>query len=153
MAQQKRILHYKWDLYDTRHVVFRPAKLTAAALEEGYWQAYHDFYRWGSIFQGAWSKQKWSERARHLAYAGGWKKFEPLWDWIIRAKRVNAVRPLLESVLACFGRYLESKDDISRLHHAQKEESTNLHADSLFQLEPGACAETMAIEMTATKIE
>ena len=26
---------------------------------------------------------------RHLAYAAGWKKFEPLWDFIIRARRAG----------------------------------------------------------------
>ena len=39
-------------------------------------------------------------RLRHVAYAAGWKKFEPLWDWLIRAKRVSTMRPTLESVLA-----------------------------------------------------
>jgi hypothetical protein len=38
-------------------------------------------------------------RARHFAYAAGWKKFEPLWDMMIRAKRVARMRPVLERVL------------------------------------------------------
>ena len=42
-----------WDLYDTRHAVFRPARMTAAELERGYWRAYREFYRWGSIVRGA----------------------------------------------------------------------------------------------------
>jgi radical SAM superfamily enzyme YgiQ (UPF0313 family) len=108
---QGRMLHHNWDLYDTRHVVFRPEKMTADKLEAGYWQAYHDFYEWGSIFRGAWTKPSWPERLRHVAYAGGWKKFEPLWNWVIRAKHVTAALPVLESVLAGFGRYLTSKTD------------------------------------------
>ena len=32
-------------------------------------------------------------------YAGGWKKFEPLWDWVIRAKRVSQMLRILETVL------------------------------------------------------
>jgi hypothetical protein len=40
---------------------------------------------------------------RHIAYAGGWKKFEPLWDWVIRAKRVTSLLPMLEAVLTGFG--------------------------------------------------
>src|SRR5207244_60937 len=83
---QERLLHSNWDLYDTRHVVYRPAKRTPEALEAGYWRAYRDFYRWSSIFQGAWTKERWNERLRHVAYATGWKKFEPAWDVIIRAK-------------------------------------------------------------------
>jgi hypothetical protein len=40
---------------------------------------------------------------RHLAYAGGWKKFEPAWDAAIRAKQVVHALPLLEAVLTGFG--------------------------------------------------
>ncbi len=98
-----RITTYDWDRYDTRHVVYRPTHLTANELEQGYWKAYRDFYRWGSIWRGASSKGALLGRARHLAYAGGWKKFEPLWDWVIRARRVNQLLPLLENVLAEFG--------------------------------------------------
>src|SRR5215475_12805508 len=49
MEQEERILHSNWDLYDTRHTVFQPKLLTPAQLESGYWKAYKDFYRWGSI--------------------------------------------------------------------------------------------------------
>ncbi len=98
-----RITTRNWDLYDTRHAVFRPAKMSAEALEAGYAKAYQEFYRWGSIFSGAMNKPAWSGRLRHLAYAGGWKKFEPVWDWVIRARRVNSLLPLLELVLQGFG--------------------------------------------------
>ncbi|MEA3341630.1 MAG: radical SAM protein, partial [Chloroflexota bacterium] len=104
LATQGRITTSNWDLYDTRHAVFRPAKMTATALEEGYRRSYRDFYRWGSIFQGAWAKDGWAGRLRHVAYTGGWKKFEPLWDWVIRAKRVSNLLPMLEAVLAGLGR-------------------------------------------------
>jgi radical SAM superfamily enzyme YgiQ (UPF0313 family) len=109
MAAQGRLLHSRWDLYDTRHVVYQPAKLTPAALEQGYWRAYRDFYRWGSIVRGAWAKEGWTERLRHVAYAGGWKKFEPLWDWIIRAKRATHMLPALESILEGFGAHRPRK--------------------------------------------
>ena len=103
MADQGRLFHSNWDLYDTRHVVFRPARLAPAALEAGYWQAYHDFYRWGSILRGAQTKPNWVDALRHAAYAGGWKKFEPMWDWVIRAKQVSHLLPLLEEILETFG--------------------------------------------------
>ena len=35
--------------YDTRHVVYRPARLTPEALKDGYDWAYREFYRWSSI--------------------------------------------------------------------------------------------------------
>ena len=105
MQQQGRILHANWSLYDTRHVVYQPARMSPAVLETGYWKAYRDFYKWSSIWRGAASKNSLIGRARHMAYAGGWKKMEPLWDWVIRSKRVANLRPALEAVLTGFGRY------------------------------------------------
>jgi radical SAM superfamily enzyme YgiQ (UPF0313 family) len=102
MAAQNRIKHTNWNLYDTRHVVYQPQKLTSEQLEAGYWQAYRDFYRWGSIFKGAWTKETLAGSLRHLAYAGGWKKFEPMWDWVIQARRLPFLLPLLETVLTGF---------------------------------------------------
>jgi radical SAM superfamily enzyme YgiQ (UPF0313 family) len=99
MRREGRLLHHDWDRYDTRHAVHRPARLTPEALEAGYWHAYQSFYRWGSILRGAATKRSWKGRLRHLAYAGGWKKLEPLWDLVIRAKRVSALLPVLEAVL------------------------------------------------------
>jgi radical SAM superfamily enzyme YgiQ (UPF0313 family) len=103
MAAAGRITTSNWDLYDTRHVVYRPAHLSPEALEAGYWQAYRDFYRWGSILHGAATKPALGSRLRHLAYAGGWKKFEPLWDAVIRVGRVSRLLPVLEVVLSGFG--------------------------------------------------
>lgn len=99
MQAQGRITSQNWDLYDTRHVVFQPRRITTEALEAGYWRAYRDFYRWPAILQGAWTKPDLPGRLRHLAYAGGWKKFEPLWDLVIRLKRVSNFLPLLERLL------------------------------------------------------
>ena len=49
MQEQGRLTTSDWDLYDTRHAVFRPARMTAAQLEDGYAWAYREFYRWRSI--------------------------------------------------------------------------------------------------------
>jgi radical SAM superfamily enzyme YgiQ (UPF0313 family) len=103
MQAEGRITSQNWDIYDTRHTVFRPRQMSAEALETGYWRAYRDFYRWSSIFRGAWSKSDLASRLRHLTYAGGWKKFEPLWDLIIRLKRVSNFLPLLEGILDAEG--------------------------------------------------
>jgi radical SAM superfamily enzyme YgiQ (UPF0313 family) len=105
MKAAGRVLHDDWDLYDTRHAVFRHPGLTAEALEAGYWRAYRDFYRWGSILRGAMHKADGRGKLRHLAYAGGWKKCEPLWDFVIRARRAGRMLPVLEAVLAGFGLY------------------------------------------------
>jgi radical SAM superfamily enzyme YgiQ (UPF0313 family) len=100
MEAAGRIVTRDWDLYDTRHVVYRPACLTPEALKAGYDRAYREFYRWSSIARGAWSHESVKHRAKHFFYAAGWKKFEPLWDMVIRAKRLAMMTPLLEGVLA-----------------------------------------------------
>ncbi len=103
MQAEGRILHRDWDRYDTRHVVFRTKGMTAAELEAGYWRAYRDFYRWGSILRGARRHGDLVSGLRHAAYAAGWKKFEPVWDWLIRTRRVFRALPVLEGVLDRFG--------------------------------------------------
>jgi radical SAM superfamily enzyme YgiQ (UPF0313 family) len=104
LAAQRRITVHDWDLYDTRHVVFQPARMSPVELEEGYWRAYRDFYRWGSIARGAMAHDGLVPGLRHFAYAAGWKKFEPLWDLVIRAKQAGAMLPVLEAILSEFGR-------------------------------------------------
>ena len=103
MVADGRITTNDWDLYDTRHAVFRPAGMSAAALEQGYWRAYRDFYRWGLILRGAGRHGDLAGVLRHAAYAAGWKKFEPLWDIIIRVRRAGAMLPVLEAILSGFG--------------------------------------------------
>jgi len=104
MDAQRRITTQNWDLYDTRHAVFQPARMSAEELERGYWCAYRDFYRWGSIARGAATHGTVGSGLRHFAYAAGWKKFEPLWDVVIRAKRAGMMLPVLETILSEFGR-------------------------------------------------
>jgi radical SAM superfamily enzyme YgiQ (UPF0313 family) len=119
MEAQGRILHRDWDLYDTRHTVFRPARLEPAALESGYWRAYREFYTWRNILRGAATKPSVAGAVRHAAYAAGWKKFEPLWDWLIRARRVGRAVPILESVLEGFTRRShQGAEDLVRHQHA-----------------------------------
>jgi radical SAM superfamily enzyme YgiQ (UPF0313 family) len=100
LAAAGRITTHDWDLYDTRHVVYQPMKMSPEALEAGYWRAYHDFYRWDSIIKSAWTKVGFGERLRHMAYVSGWKKFEPFWDWVIQSKKVGNLLPLLEIILS-----------------------------------------------------
>lgn len=99
MEAEGRLVHRDWDLYDTRHVVYRPARLDAETLEQGYWRAYRDFYRWQAIWSGARTKPELRGRLGHIAYAGGWKNFEPLWDALIRAGQVLHALPVLAAVL------------------------------------------------------
>jgi radical SAM superfamily enzyme YgiQ (UPF0313 family) len=116
LNEQGRILTDNWDLYDTRHAVFKPAGMTIEQLEAGYWKAYEKFYRWNSIIEGALTKESLSGVLRHAAYAGGWKKFEPLWHLIVRAKQVNAMLPLLERIL--LGSGSETRKSVKNGHQA-----------------------------------
>ena len=100
MMQEGRIVTHDWNLYDTRHVVYRPAKLKAEALKTGYDWAYREFYRWSSLARASLHHGTLRHQAKHFLYAAGWKKFEPLWDMIIRARQLRRVMPLLEGVLA-----------------------------------------------------
>lgn len=100
MEKEGRILTRNWDRYDTRHVVFCPARLTPARLKAGYDRAYREFYTWSAIARAAFRHGSLPHRARHFFYAAGWKRFEPLWDAVIRARQLRRMTPLLERVLA-----------------------------------------------------
>ncbi|MFN8057998.1 MAG: radical SAM protein [Vicinamibacterales bacterium] len=104
LAEQGRLTTNDWDLYDTRHAVFRPAGMSAETLERGYRWAYREFYRWSSIARGASAHGDAFGALRHAAYAVGWKKCEPLWDAVIRLRRVGTMLPALEALLSEFGR-------------------------------------------------
>ncbi|HEY2976150.1 MAG TPA: radical SAM protein [Pyrinomonadaceae bacterium] len=100
MAARNRIETRNWDLYDTRHVVYRPSGLSATKLKRGYDRAYQEFYRWRSIFEAASAHSSVKHRLKHFFYSAGWKKFERAWDIAIRIKQLSQMRPLLEAVLA-----------------------------------------------------
>jgi radical SAM superfamily enzyme YgiQ (UPF0313 family) len=100
MQAAGRIVTRDWDLYDTRHVVYRPARLTPQTLKDGYDWAYREFYRWPSIVRSSLAHDSVKHRAKHFFYAAGWKKLEPLWDAIIRFGQLPMMTPLLEAVLS-----------------------------------------------------
>jgi radical SAM superfamily enzyme YgiQ (UPF0313 family) len=100
MEAAGRILTRNWDLYDTRHVVYKTAGLSAEALEKGYWWAYEAFYSWRNIIKSSLQHDSVKHIAKHFLYTGGWKKFEPLWNFIIKTEGLNAMLPLLESILS-----------------------------------------------------
>ena len=118
MAAQGRLVTGNWDLYDTRHVVYKPTGITAGALKAGYDWAYEEFYRWRNIFKAAGAHQSSKHSLKHLAYSAGWKKFEPAWDFVIRLKQLSQMRPMLEAVLApvaVSGSALERQPEAVRL--------------------------------------
>ncbi|SDD15202.1 B12-binding domain-containing radical SAM protein [Niabella drilacis] len=109
MEQQGRILTKNWDQYDTRQVVYQTTGLTAAELKDGYDWAYQSFYSWSNIFKSSFSHNALKHQLKHLLYAGGWKKFEPLWNFLIKTRNLNHMLPLLESILS---KVKEKKTDL-----------------------------------------
>jgi radical SAM superfamily enzyme YgiQ (UPF0313 family) len=100
MEEQGRILHRNWDQYDTRQVVYKTKGLSAKELKEGYDWAYRSFYSWGNILKASLQHEDIKHQLKHFAYAGGWKKFEPLWNFMIKTKGLNKMLPLLETILS-----------------------------------------------------
>lgn len=100
MESEKRILTYNWDMYDTRNVVYETRNLTAAELKNGYEWAYKHFYSWTNIFKACLRHESYKYKLKHLMYSGGWKKFEAIWNLVIKSRNLNNMLPLLESILA-----------------------------------------------------
>lgn len=122
LATERRITSSNWDLYDTRHVVYRPARMSPDCLRDGYDWAYREFYRWRSIASASSTHGSLKHQAKHFAYAAGWKKFERLWGLVIRARQLPAMTPLLEAVLSKISRRRESADD-----HAHRRRTMTAH--------------------------
>lgn len=97
---QGRILTKNWDLYDTRNVVYQTKNISAEDLKAGYDWAYQEFYSWNNILKASLNHDSLKHILKHLFYTGGWKKFEPLWNFIIKTEGLNKMLPLLESLLS-----------------------------------------------------
>jgi radical SAM superfamily enzyme YgiQ (UPF0313 family) len=100
MEAEGRIITRNWDLYDTRNVVYKTGKLSAEALKNGYDWAYREFYSWNNIFKASMNHESQKHKLKHLFYSGGWKKFEPVWNFLIKTQQLNNMLPVLESVLS-----------------------------------------------------
>ena len=94
-----RILHRHWDRYDTRQAVFEPRGMTVAQLEAGYWRSYEQFYSWSNLIRSSSCHGDRMHSARHFAYAAGWKRFEPVWNYVIKAGQLKTMLPVLEAIL------------------------------------------------------
>ena len=100
MDADGRLLTRNWDLYDTRHVVYRTKSISATELEKGYHWAYREFYSWSNIFEASLQHENLKHKLKHFFYTAGWKKFEPLWNFVIKTEGLNKMLPLLEALLS-----------------------------------------------------
>lgn len=112
MEKDGRILHRNWDEYDTRKVVYKTVGLSADELKAGYDWSYKSFYSWKNIYKASMQHDVLKHKIKHFAYAGGWKKFEPMWNFIIKTQGLNKMLPLLESILSKVNNTKKDKDAI-----------------------------------------
>lgn len=90
-----RILHRDWSRYDTAHVVFRPKRMSEAALLEGYAECYRRLFSAGSIWRRR--PERASELPSYLAMSALYKRSNALWPSLIRRGLTErAWRPLVE---------------------------------------------------------
>jgi radical SAM superfamily enzyme YgiQ (UPF0313 family) len=86
-----RIVDRDWAHYDTTRSVFRPKLISAAELEAGYFQAYHEFYSWSSILTRCRLREPGS--AKRLLLNIAYKKVEPTFSLLGRGLRAGWARP------------------------------------------------------------
>lgn len=99
LRNQNRIKTMNWNLYNAREVVFVPKNMSHRQLQEGYHLAYRQFYQWQNIWSAAANQTSWQQQLKHLAFAGAWKKMEPIWNFLIKLQILSHIRPLLEKSL------------------------------------------------------
>jgi radical SAM superfamily enzyme YgiQ (UPF0313 family) len=95
MEAEGRLLHKKWELYDTAHVVFRPRHMTADELQQGYASLYQRLFSHRSIWRRR--PEDWAAVAPYLAMSYLYKRSNPLWHFLIRHELTRRVwAPLVE---------------------------------------------------------
>lgn len=95
MEAEGRLLHRNWDLYDTAHVVFRPRRMSAEQLADGYAWCYERLFSHASI----WRRRPvdWRAVPPYLAMSYLYKKSNAFWHLLIRTRSTAWVwRPLVE---------------------------------------------------------
>jgi len=95
LEAESRIVHRDWRLYDTAHVVFQPAKMSAQELFDGYAWCYQRLFSHRSI----WRRRPldWRAVPAYLAMSYLYKRSNRIWHWLIRHRLTACVwRPLIE---------------------------------------------------------
>ena len=100
LEAEGRILTRDWSYYDTAHVVFRPARMTAAQLLDGYERAYRRLYSWRSVLarrpRGSGVASSAARAAAHVAMTVLYKKQDWLWRALVPLRLTHAAwQPLI----------------------------------------------------------
>ena len=95
MEEEGRLLHRTWALYDTAHAVFRPKRMTAEELEQGYASIYQRLFSHASIWRRR--PEDWRAVPLYLAMSYLYKRSNRFWHQLIKHNLVHAVwSPLVE---------------------------------------------------------
>jgi radical SAM superfamily enzyme YgiQ (UPF0313 family) len=95
LAREGRIVHRDWRLYDTAHVVFEPAAMTAEELLTGYRWCYERLFSHRSIWRRR--PEDWRAVPSYLAMSYLYKKTNLVWHLLIRLRLTALIwRPLVE---------------------------------------------------------
>ena len=96
LEAEGRLLHRNFDLYDTGHVVFRPARMTADELARGYAQMYARLFSAASIWRRRPARA--SEVPAYLVMSALYKRSNAVWPALIRQRLTGAAwRPFVET--------------------------------------------------------
>ena len=99
MKKSNRIITEDWRKYDTRHLTFNHPNITKEEMEKGYKEAYKEFYKWSNIFKDSKNHEELKMKLKHFTYAGAWKKFEPVWNFLIKTDMLPKARRVLVNTL------------------------------------------------------
>ncbi|MCB1157642.1 MAG: B12-binding domain-containing radical SAM protein [Leptospiraceae bacterium] len=112
METEGRIISKNWDLYDTRHTVYKLKGMQQEELEEGYHWAYREFYTWRNIIKSSNTHKEYKQKLKHFLYTGGWKKFEGFWRFIVNAGGLAVMLPVLEILIDTGKEEIKNKTSI-----------------------------------------
>lgn len=94
MEAEGRLLHRKWELYDTAHCVFRPRHMEPEVLEAGYSWCYERLFSRESIWKRR--PEQFSTALAYIARTYLYKRSNRFWEFLIRHRLVSTVwRPLV----------------------------------------------------------
>jgi radical SAM superfamily enzyme YgiQ (UPF0313 family) len=133
LEAEGRILTRDWSLYDTAHVVFRPARMTPGELLAGYRRSYRRLYAWPTILARRPVADGVAETAtRSAAYVAMtllYKKWDWLWRLLVPLRLTHAVWAPLVAVhqqLACRRVGCATLAEAQQVGPAQEPEPANL---------------------------
>lgn len=110
LESEGRLLHCRWEFYDTAHAVFRPRHMEPEELESGYARCYQRVFSLESIWRRR--PRKIGAAAAYLAMTYLYKRCNWLWAPLIGRRKVRTVwRPL---ILASKWRHLAGRAAIAR---------------------------------------